>query len=180
MEQEDITRKPWLSTPDWCTFQIGQCRLHIHTKRTKDFYATQPKITEKCVCGYCKYFESEVINQPNRLFDVLKKMEVDLSRQPNINPDGVSCVGETKQDKLGYMGNYFVFGEIGKTSKKTAKLNGDNTVSQVTFNDTEFGENTQVTITQVDKDKLSFEFYMDVDKASQLRYEQSEDKKGRR
>lgn len=168
MEQEDITRKPWLSTPDWCTFQIGQCRLHIHTKQTKLFYATQPKITENCSCGYCKYFEREVINQPNRLFEVLKQMEVDLSRQPNINPDGVSCVGDTKQDKLGYMGNYFVFGEIGKTSKKTAQINDDNAVSEVTFNNTEFGDHTQVTIKQVDKDKLSFEFYMDVDKTKEI------------
>lgn len=157
-----FTGKPWHSTTDWCTFQIGHCRLHIHTKRTKNFYATQPKITENCSCGYCKYFETEVINQPNRLFEILKKMEVDLSRQPS----------ETKQDKFGYIGNYFVFGEIGKTSKKTAKLNNDNTVSQVTFNDTEFGENTQVTIKQIDKDKLSFEFYMDVDKVMELRYEQ--------
>jgi hypothetical protein len=163
-----FTGKPWHSTIDWCTFQIGQCRLHVHTKRTKEFYATQPKITENCSCGFCKFFEMEVINQPNRLFEILKKMEVDLSRQPNKNPDGVCCVGDTKKDKLGYMGNYFVFGEIGKTSKKTAQINNDNEVSEVTFNDTEFGDNTLVTIKQVDKDKLSFEFYMDVDKTMEI------------
>lgn len=154
--------KPWHSTVDWCSFQIGQCRLHVHMKRTKEFYATQPKITENCPCGYCKYFETEVINQSNRLFELLKKMEVDLSRQPNTNPDGVCCVGDTKKDKLGYMGNYFVFGEIGKTLKKTAQINDDNEVREVAFNNIEFGDNTQVTIRQVAKDKLSFEFYMDV------------------
>ena len=110
----------------------------------------------------------EVINQPNKLFEILKKMDVDLSRQPNINPDGVCCVGDTKQDMLGYMGNYFVFGKIGKTSKSTAQINDDNAVSEVTFNNTEFGENTQVTIKQVDNDKLSFEFYMDVDKIKEI------------
>jgi hypothetical protein len=164
MGQEYFTGKPSPSPIDWCTFQIGQCRLHIHIKQTKDFYATQPKITENCSCGYCEYFETEVINQPNRLFEVLKKMKVDLSRQPNINPDGISCIGETSQDKLGYMGNYFVFGAIGKTSKKTALSNDTDNIIEVTFNDTEFGNNTQVTIKQIDKDKLSFEFYMDVDK----------------
>lgn len=85
-------------------------------------------------------------------------MGVDLSRQPNINPDGVCCVGEIKKNMLGYMGYYFVFGEVGKTSKKTAKLNDDGTVSEITFNNTEFGDNTQVTIKQVDKDKLSLSF----------------------
>jgi hypothetical protein len=168
MGQENSKQKPWLGIGDWCTFQIGQCRLHVHLKRTKEFYATQPKITENCSCDECKYFESEVINQPNKLFELLKRMEVDLSRQPNINPDGISCVGDTKPDKIGYMGNYFVFGEIGKTSKKTALINDDNTVDEVTFNDTEFGVNTQVTIKQVESDKISFEFYMDVDKKMEI------------
>jgi hypothetical protein len=163
-----FTSKSWNSTIDWCTFQIGQCSLHVDTKSTKEFYTRQPKITENCSCDYCKYFDTEVINQPNRLFEILKKMEVDLNRQPNINPDGVCCVGDTKQGKLGYMGYYFVFGEIGKTSKKTAIINDDNSVSEVTFNNTEFGDYIQVTIRQVDKHKLSFEFYMDVDKKIEI------------
>lgn len=103
-------------------------------------------------------------------------MEVDLSRQPNINPDGVSCVGDTKQDKLGYMGNYFVFGEIGHF--KISQINDDNTVSQVTFNNTEFGDNTQVTIKQVDKDKLSFEFYMGMSQTNRIINERPDEGKG--
>jgi hypothetical protein len=163
-----LTDKPEQSDLDWCTFQIGQCRLHVQLKGTKTFYAGQPKITENCSCSYCRYFETVVINQPNRLLDILKKMEVDLSRQPNINPEGISCVGDTKQDKLGYLGNYFVIGKIGKVSKKSAKINDDDTISQVIFNNAEFGDNTQVTIKQVEKNKLSFEFYMDVDKTMSL------------
>jgi len=165
-----FTGKPWHGTIDWCTFQIGQCRIHVHTKRTKEFYASQPKIGENCSCGYCKYFETEVINQPNQLFEILTEMEVDLSRQPNTNPGGVSCVGKTKQNKLGYMGNYLVYGEIGKTSKKTAQLSDDSSVSEVTFNDAEFGNNTQLTIKQVDKDRISFEFYIDADKSPEFEH----------
>ncbi|HWK02451.1 MAG TPA: hypothetical protein VNS58_02390 [Puia sp.] len=168
MATGDPLDKPWLSTDDWCSFQLGQCRLHIHLKRTKEFYASQPKISENCLCGYCKYFESEVINQPHSLFDILRKMEVDLSRQPNINPDGISCVGETKPGKLGYMGNYFVFGEIGKTSKKGKNLRADGSVNEVTFNDMEFGAGTTVTVKQVEEGKLSFSFYMDVDKTAEI------------
>ena len=160
--------KPWHSTTDWCTFQIGQCRLHVHTKRTKEFYEKQPRITENCSCGYCKYFENVVISQPNRLFQILRSMEVDLNRQPNIHPDGICYVGDTKQDKLSYMGYYFVFGEIGKTSKKTKKMNADNAVDEVSFNDIEFGKNTGVTIKQIEEDKLSFEFYMEIDKTEEL------------
>jgi hypothetical protein len=166
MAADDPLDKPWLSTDDWCSFQIGQCRLHIHLKRTKEFYVSQPKISENCLCGYCNFFESQVIHQPNRLFEILRKMEVDLSRQPNINPDGVSCVGETKPGQLGYLGNYFVFGHIGKTSKTSKKVNADNRVSEVMFNDVEFGPHTSVTIQQVEEEKLSFCFYMDVDKPS--------------
>jgi len=156
--------KPWHSTVDWCTFQIGQCRLHIHLKRTKEFYSVQPKISENCSCGYCKYFENKVIKQTSKLFDLLKKMGVELNRQPDINPDGISCIGESKPHKLGYMGYYFVYGEIGKTSKKNKKLNNDGSVNEVVFNNTEFGTETHVTIKQIEDDKLSFEFYLDVEK----------------
>jgi hypothetical protein len=172
-----FTGKPWHSTMDWCTFQIGQCRLHVHTKRTKEFYAAQPKITENCSCGDCKYYETEVVNLPNRLFEMLKKMEVDLSRQPDINPDGVCCVGDTKRNKVGYMGNYFVFGEIGKTSKKTARISDENIVSQVTFNNAEFGVNTLVTVKQVDEERISFEFYVDVEKSLELADDNTDNEK---
>ncbi|MHA4812560.1 hypothetical protein ACX0G9_30990 [Flavitalea flava] len=160
--------KPWLNADKWVNFQIGQCRLHIQIERTKEFYAAQPKISTNCSCDNCKYFENEVINHSNRLFEVLKEMGVDLSRQPNINSDGICCVGDTKPDKLGYMGNYFVYGKIGKTSKKNKKSEDDNRVSEVTFNDAEFGHNTQATIRQFEEDKLSFGFYMDVDKFDKI------------
>ena len=62
------------------------------------------------------------------------------------------------------MGNYFVYGEIGKTSKKNRKINNDGRVSEVIFHNAEFGIDIQVTIKQVEDDKLSFEFYMDVEK----------------
>jgi hypothetical protein len=58
-------------------------------------------------------------------------MGVDLSRQPNINPDGVSCVGESKPGKIGYMGYYFVYCGKGPEAraaasvKRIAKLHDD-------------------------------------------------------
>jgi hypothetical protein len=156
------------SVGGWGIFEIGQYRLHVHTSRTKKFYATQPKISKNCSCGNCKYFETVVINQPNSLFDLLKKMKVDLSRQPNINPDGVSCIGDSHKGMLGYMGNYFVFGKIGKTSKRSAQINYNIAVSELTFDNTEFGDHTVVEIIQVDKNILSFEFYMDVDNTMEI------------
>jgi len=56
MEREYFSGKPRHNTVDWRTFQIGRCRLLIHTKLTKEFYTSQPKITENCSCGYCKIF----------------------------------------------------------------------------------------------------------------------------
>jgi hypothetical protein len=148
---------------DSCMFQIGQVRLHIDIKTTKEFYTSLPKISENCSCSDCIYFETEVIHQANSLFDLLKKMGVNLSRQPNITPDGLCCVGNTKQDKIGYLGYYFVYGKIGKTSKKTKVVNAENKVSEVGFNNSEFGKFMQVTIRQIEKDKLSFDFYIDAD-----------------
>jgi hypothetical protein len=168
MGLEDFSDKPWNNTIDWCTFQIGQCRIHVDIKRTKEFYKVQPKITENCTCNYCKYFEEVVLNQSNRLFELLRKMEVDLTRQPNVNPNGVFYIGDTKRDKLGYTGNYFVYGEIGKTSNKTAQKNDENVVCEVTYNNTEFGDNIQVTIKQITKDQLFFEFYMEADKTIEI------------
>jgi len=162
------TGKPWHKTIDLCTFQIGQCRLHINLKLTREFYANQPKISENCHCGYCKYFETTVINQPNQLLDLLKTMEVELDRQPNTIDDGISCIGESKPNHLGYIGNYFVFGKIGKTTKKNIILNDEKGVSEVILRNAEFGSNTQVTIKQVESAKLSFEFYMDVVKTHEI------------
>jgi hypothetical protein len=102
------------------------------------------------------------------MFEILNLMEVDLIRQPNINPPGINCIGERKPGKLEYFGNYFVFGQIGKTSKHTQKVNINNTVEEITFKDIEFGKNTQVTIKQVASDKLSFEFIMLVDKNNSI------------
>ncbi len=66
------------------------------------------------------------------------------------------------------MGYYFVYGEIGKTSNDAKKPNDENTISEVSFADTEFGKNTQVTIKQIEKDKLAFEFYIEVDKTTEI------------
>lgn len=147
-----------------CTFQIGKCRIIVDLERTKQFYATLPKITDNCNCGYCEYFEKKVVNKISRLFEVLKRMQVDLTRQPNINPDGIYCVGETKPNKLGYFGYYFIYGSIGKTSKKTASVDSEGNIGKIEFNDREFGTDVRVTITKIDPKKLVFEFYMEVDK----------------
>ena len=144
------------------SFQIGQCRLIADIKRTKDFYSTLPTISTNCSCGNCKYYETEVLQHTNRLFTILSEMGVDLNRQPNINPDGISCVGETKPGKMGYMGYYFVFGRIGKTQKKHIKRIDTGQLLEVEFKDMEFGKDIQVTIKQLDTGKLSFEFYIEV------------------
>jgi hypothetical protein len=149
------------------SFQIGQCRLIVDIRRTKDFYATLPNISTNCSCGNCKYFETQVVQRTNRLFAILSKMGADLSRQPNINPDGVNCLGETKPGKMGYMGYYFVYGRIGKTQKKGIKTSNSSQLPEIEFNDVEFGKDTQVTIKQVEENKLSFEFYVEFLKGAQ-------------
>lgn len=139
--------------------QIGQCRIDVDTEKTKMFYSKQPRITENCACNFCSYFENEVISQPNRLFEILRVMSVDLKRQPDLDPAGLDCF-DTRNNQLSYKGYYFVFGKIVKTTKKTAVRDENNTVTEIGFNETEFGPGTLATIKQIDEDKLVFEFYV--------------------
>jgi hypothetical protein len=90
-------------------------------------------------------------------------MNVDVSRQPNINSDGISCLGETKPGKLGYLGYYFISGSIRKTSMKTSSKDIEGNLMKVEFNDAEFGTDAQIIIEKDDNEKLSFQFYVEVD-----------------
>ena len=155
--------KPWIGSWDWCSYQIGQCRLHINKVQTAQYYSTLPMITDNCKCDYCKHFQYEVINRPNMLFKLLKNMHVDISRQPKDPNIEVCCIGEAKPGKLGYMGSYLAYGIVGKTSKSTASKDNEGQVKEVTFNNVEFGKNMHVSITQIDTDKISFSFYIETD-----------------
>ncbi len=146
-------------------FQIGQCRILVHSTDTETFYKKQPTITDNCNCGDCKYYSEVVIRQENRLFELLKKMKVDLNRQPNINPDGICCI-DLDDGRKGYIGYYYVIGVLGKTSKKTKVVDESGNVIEVSFKDAEFGKGIDLTIKQVAADKLSFEFYLEVDGSS--------------
>jgi hypothetical protein len=148
----------------WVGTNLGQCRVRINQRRTMVFYAAQPKISENCKTEYCKYFEEVIINLPIPLFECLDRMCVDLSRQPNIDPAGLICVGETKKGKIGYSGYYLVFGKFGKSQNKSAKFNADGEVEQVQFMNGEYGEGVLLTITKVPDQKLCFEFYLEVEK----------------
>jgi len=145
---------------DRCQFQIGQCRILVNLTETEKFYKSQPRIIENCLSEDCKYYQDTIIQKQNRLFDLLKKMKVDLSRQPNTIPQGLHIV-HVHQNKVGYIGFYYVFGELKKTTKKRKVLDENGEIIKVSFNDAEFGDNIQVTINRIDIDKLSFDFYLE-------------------
>lgn len=167
-DNNNLNEKPWIGSSDWCGFQLNQCRVKINMKLTEEFYKEQPTITENCNCGYCKYYKTVVIRKPNNFFALLEQMKVDLSRQPNSYPDGLSCTGESKKGELGYNGNYFLFGRIEKTSKKSVIVSNDNKVIAVNFKDAEYGNNIQFSIRQVEKNKISFEFFLTVPVSDEL------------
>ena len=150
---------------DRCQFQIGQCRVLVDLTETEEFYKKQPKITDNCTCEDCKYFSNVVVEQNNQLFDLLRKMKVDLHRQPNINPDGVYCV-DLDNGKKGYIGYYYVIGELRKTTKKTKVTDDNGNAIEVSFHNAEFGKGVNLTIKQVDHGKLIFDFYLEVDGSS--------------
>ena len=93
-------------------FNIESTELEVDIEATAKFYLKQPEIKENCQCADCRYFQDKVIRQPINLFEVLRAMGADLSRQPNINPDGICCVDDCIGYQKKYMGYYMVVGEI--------------------------------------------------------------------
>lgn len=145
-------------------FQIGQCRVYVDTDKTKNFYKELPRISENCSCDDCDYFENEVIKKDIGLFRILNKMGVDLKRQPNINPDGVSSVGETDNFRRSYMGYYKLFGNLGKVQKSIQNKGGQGKLESVDFYEPEDDSYTQYKIKQENDDQLTIDFYIECEK----------------
>mgnify|MGYP000014266848 CR=1 FL=1 len=144
--------------------QIGQCRIYVESSTTNDFYKNQPLITENCQCGNCKYFQENVILRNIRLFNNLKAMGVILERQPNINPDGVSCVGDTEKFERGFMGNYKIFGKFGKTQKEPQTLDKNGNLKSVRFEETNEEFYCSYDITKISESELDFQFWLELDR----------------
>jgi hypothetical protein len=149
---------------DYSRFQIGQCRINVQIWRAEDFYKAQPKITDNCQCDDCSYYQNFVAKMSNPFFDLLKSMGVDLTRQPNINPDGICCVGDVGQNSIGYMGYYLVYGQFGQTSKANSLIDDEGNGVEVSFKNAEYGKGISFTVKKVDDTMLSFDFYITVQK----------------
>lgn len=139
-------------------FQIGQCRINVDTDATKKFYSSLPKISENCKCGDCDYFEKVITKKDIRLLNNLQKMGVDLTRQPNIAPDGLCCVGPTEKYERDYLGYYQLIGNLGKTQRTPQKV-VDDKLESVDFFETEDDSNVTYTIKQDEEDKLTIDFF---------------------
>lgn len=134
-------------------YQIEQCKLLVSRKRTGDFYSELPHIKDNCQCGDCAYFEDVVIKKNLRLFEILTRFGVTLSRQPNVNPDGVSSVGDTVGFKRSYFGYYIVFGKI---------MNHQDQPFSFVFDEED--SSTGFTIEQMDNERLTFDFFIEVER----------------
>ena len=147
--------------------QIGQCRIYIEEGETKSFYLKQPLITTNCKCENYNYFANEVIQRDIKLFDNLKAMGVFLERQPNINPDGVSCIGETEKFNKGYLGNYKIFGTFGKTQKEPQVKDKEGNLISTRFE--EIGEEFfwSYDIVKISETELDFQFWIEIDRRNE-------------
>jgi len=145
-------------------FQVGQCRIYVDTEATIKYYERLPRISENCKCDDCAYFESNVTKKDVRLFGILKDMGVDLTRQPNINPDGICSIGETEKYERTYMGYYQIFGQLGKTQKKASTKSEDGEIETVDFYETTDDTNIQYKIKSDIDDKLTFDFYLECER----------------
>jgi hypothetical protein len=145
-------------------FQIGQCRITVDTDRTKKFYESLSRISENCECGDCAYFESEIIKKEIRLFKILQQMGVDLSRQPDIVPDGVISYGDNESFKNVYSGYYYVYGQVGKTQWKRQTMTMNGQIVSVDFSEAENDSFIEYNIIQESDEKLCVEFWLQCEK----------------
>jgi hypothetical protein len=106
-----------------CNFQISQCRIKVDVVKTTEFYSEQNLIVDDCDCKDCKHFAENVIKKEIRIFEILKKMGVDLAKNENNQPDGLWHTGEGDKFKNSYIHYYRIFGTIGKTQLSTTKIN---------------------------------------------------------
>ena len=91
-------------------------------------------------------------------------MGADLTRQPNINPDGVSSVGDTEKYLRSYMGYYYVYGRLGKTQKSTQAINEQGLLESVDFCEPADDSYTRFKVKQVTDDQLTIDFYVECEK----------------
>ena len=143
-------------------FQLGTYGVIVDLAKTKAFYSTLPQISANCSCGNCVYFEKVVIKQPLRLFDLLKDMQVDLSRQPDINPDGVYAI-TIQPNKINYHGYYLVCGSVENDTHDIPlfdSLHGFEDFEQADFS------GLKVAVSKVDDEKVAVEFDILIEKCT--------------
>jgi hypothetical protein len=140
-------------------FQIEEYEISVDIEKTKQFYSTLPKISENCSCKDCEYFERVIIQKNIQFFKTLQKMGVDLTRQPNTNPDGVCSVGPTEKYERAYMGYYKVFGQIG--SKIKIEKNSEGKMVSTYFKESVTDSSIQYNIKQGIDDQLIFDFFLE-------------------
>lgn len=144
-------------------FQIGQCRISADVARTETFYRVQPKHTELCNCPLCSYYEHTVITKPVKVFEILTKMGVDLSRHDKDDVETVWHIGERVKFRNSYLVFYKVFGQINKLSKKTAQYNSGGQMS-VEFIENEPDSVTKYSFTQVDEETIDVRIEIECDR----------------
>ena len=147
---------------DDLNYQIEQCKLLVNAKKTREFYSELPRIKDNCQCGDCAYFEDVVLGKRMRLFEILEDLGVNLSRQPNINPDGVCSFGDTGKFKRSYLGYYLVFGKIRTIQEPSLEENQKGQPYTFVFNEED--SCTGLEIKQANENQLEFEFFIEIEK----------------
>jgi hypothetical protein len=144
-------------------FQIGQCRITVDESKTKSFYSIQPKVTELCDCPACVYYAQTVINKPVKVYEILSKMGVDLTKYDKDEIEGIYHTGEREKFKNSYLVHYKIFGQIGKTQRKSGHTN-EKGLFVVDFFDNEEDSFTKYSWTQVSDDTIEVRIEIECDR----------------
>lgn len=135
--------------PDTITpYMLGSHEITAQPQRTLDLYKDLPLITDNCTCFYCQYFGSTVVKKDIEFFRHLSDLGVILARQADI-PGSLSCVGETENFELGYIGNYCIYGSLASEENIQIEERSDH-------------HYCSYTITPLSEDILEFSFWLEV------------------
>jgi hypothetical protein len=109
------------------------------------------------------HYAEVVIFKPVRVYEILSKMGVDLTRYDRNDIEGVWHIGEREKFKNSYLVHYKIFGKIGKTQRKSGHTNG-NGVFAVDFFDNEEDSFTKYSWTQVSDDTIEVRIEIECDR----------------
>lgn len=86
--------------------------VRVDINKTKEFYTKQNEIIEDCNCEDCSFYYKDFINREYRFLKHLTSCGIDLKKNLNNEPTGVSCIRNDSGEVINITQVFHVKGEV--------------------------------------------------------------------